>query len=276
MNLEDAIRIVEDAASYGIRKISITGGEPLLFADEIKKISEKAANLGIAVTVLTNGFWGDRNARSFLLDLKKHGVVRLVLSTDEYHAEFVPVERFITAAKVANNLGFRVGVVLSFTQDMKKLAKIENSLIKARVKYMKRPVLARGRGANIKKELIKKRGMPVSKRFGPCSGFPFPMVMVDGRVLVCCFVNKDLISENNGIIIGNTKDKSLDKILKEAESNYFVKQLGKKHPFTVYQEHRGALNKAGFKPEKYQSICDFCTLLLNKKDVILKDAKLTK
>ena len=59
--------ILKQAADFGISKVSLTGGEPMLHPD-FEKICERAASLGLQIKVVTNGWLIDRY--TFLSDPK--------------------------------------------------------------------------------------------------------------------------------------------------------------------------------------------------------------
>jgi len=93
MDLGDARRYLEDVLRLGeIENFILTGGEALLRADEVCELAQFTGSLGIRTRISTNAFWGptEESASNLLKRLKRAGVVHLWISTDAFHAEFVP------------------------------------------------------------------------------------------------------------------------------------------------------------------------------------------
>lgn len=78
MTLEDWLRIVDQIADLGCRRVDLTGGEPILF-DGVERIIERATARGLAVEIQTNG-WLASNQR--LERLRRAGLETLVVSID--------------------------------------------------------------------------------------------------------------------------------------------------------------------------------------------------
>ena len=81
---EEIVEIVRTAASYGISKVRLTGGEPLVRQGFIRLCGEIAAIPGIdELTLTTNGLLLPAMAR----DLKRAGVSRVNISLDTLQAD---------------------------------------------------------------------------------------------------------------------------------------------------------------------------------------------
>ena len=70
--------VLPEFYDYGIRDICFSGGEPLLFIDELEEISEEIKKIGFRQTVMTNAFWANSSAkaRQYALRLKSMGIER--------------------------------------------------------------------------------------------------------------------------------------------------------------------------------------------------------
>jgi hypothetical protein len=104
MELRDAKRYVEEALRLGdIQGLCLQGGEPLLREDEVCEIAQWASSHGLQTRVSTNAFWGlpEEEASDLIARLKQAGVVHLWISTDAFHAEFVPVATVKHALRAA-------------------------------------------------------------------------------------------------------------------------------------------------------------------------------
>jgi len=108
MRLDDARRYVEDTLRLGdIETFVITGGEPLLRSDDVCEIAQYAGSHGLKTRVSTNAFWGalGEDASALVGRLKRAGVVHLWMSTDAFHAEFVPFLAVRNAVRAAMQEG---------------------------------------------------------------------------------------------------------------------------------------------------------------------------
>jgi hypothetical protein len=108
MKLRDAKRYLEDVLKLGeIQDFILTGGEPLLRTDDVCELAEYAGSRGLQTRVSTNAFWGspEEEASGVVTRLKQAGVVHLWISTDAFHAEFVPVATVKSALRAAMQEG---------------------------------------------------------------------------------------------------------------------------------------------------------------------------
>lgn len=89
-------------------KIHITGGEPFLYWDRLIEILQegKRQKLGPLDMVETNGFWAADEGiiRERLKILDGIGMVRLKISCDPFHQEYVDIEPVRRLAKIAREL----------------------------------------------------------------------------------------------------------------------------------------------------------------------------
>lgn len=81
----------------GYRRINIVGGEPFLRREFLKRIVDKANELGISSSITTNAYWADTvdNAENTLSELGN--VKRILISTDFFHLENIPLENIKNA-----------------------------------------------------------------------------------------------------------------------------------------------------------------------------------
>lgn len=72
-----------DELHLNLRKITITGGEPLLYVEDIERIAQKSSDLGIPLTVVTNGYLLTPNFLKKMRALKSN----LIISIDTIDQE---------------------------------------------------------------------------------------------------------------------------------------------------------------------------------------------
>jgi len=100
-------RSLIDASPHGCR-VHLTGGEPFGDCDRLIDLGlrAKAEGLGPLEKVETNAFWAreERLVRERLRALDAAGMGKLVISTDPYHQQYVPISRCRLAARVAEEV----------------------------------------------------------------------------------------------------------------------------------------------------------------------------
>jgi len=86
--------------------VVLMGGEPGLVPELTHRLATAIRTMGIAVNVETNASWAtnDEAARRFLEPLYAHGAM-VMFSLDAWHERFVPPERVMRAARIAEALG---------------------------------------------------------------------------------------------------------------------------------------------------------------------------
>lgn len=76
-----------------IKVIGITGGEPMLYPELIKHITDYDYRRKVSVTIKTNGFWGyDRSKAENFIKENRDKISFISLSYDGFHKEFIPVD----------------------------------------------------------------------------------------------------------------------------------------------------------------------------------------
>ncbi len=87
-----------------------TGGEPLLYPEDVCKIHAAARDAEIAERqIITNGFFSHDTAqiRHVATALMESGVNNLLLSVDAFHQETIPIEPVLTFAKAIQSSGIQ-------------------------------------------------------------------------------------------------------------------------------------------------------------------------
>ena len=77
-----------------LKRVSITGGEPLLRKNKVIETINRVSKLGKDTTLITNGFWAKdkKQTDEILLRLYQSGLKALTVSYDEYHAKYIPYD----------------------------------------------------------------------------------------------------------------------------------------------------------------------------------------
>jgi organic radical activating enzyme len=89
LNVEVALRFLEDARDYGIEILGFTGGEPFLYPEFLFRVTRRAAALGFRFDkIVTNGVWFENQQQlvKILRGMVKAGYTgKLGLSVDKFH-----------------------------------------------------------------------------------------------------------------------------------------------------------------------------------------------
>jgi organic radical activating enzyme len=89
LDIDVALRFLEDAHAYGIGILGFTGGEPFLYPEFLHTLCRRAAALGFRFDkIVTNGVWFETAARleDVLGNLSESGFTgKLGLSVDKFH-----------------------------------------------------------------------------------------------------------------------------------------------------------------------------------------------
>ncbi len=160
MPLQDAERYAAEFPSLqaqGIRTISFTGGEPLLVPKHLALLSGAAVRAGLRCTVVTACHWAvsDRAARRVVAQFPH--IANWHLSTDIFHAEFIPLDQVVRAARVAMAEGrkvvMRITVSVPVTDCDLQLQEELCTHLPDGVSFIVQPVTKIGRAATLEMEV---------------------------------------------------------------------------------------------------------------------------
>tara|TARA_B100000029_G_scaffold189996_2_gene187879 strand:+ start:55036 stop:56040 length:1005 start_codon:yes stop_codon:yes gene_type:complete len=111
LSFDEIITISEIFSKFGVEKLRITGGEPLLRKDLSLLIKELKSIKGIKeIALTTNGFF----LKKYALDLKQSGVDRLTVSLDSLNVETykklngqnLDIEKTLEGIEFSQSIGF--------------------------------------------------------------------------------------------------------------------------------------------------------------------------
>lgn len=266
MEIGEAKQHAAGAKALEAEIVCITGGEPMLRPDLVKKIISECHRLSFPeIWVFTNGYWATDlpEARKVVRKLRKLGLTKLFTSIDFFHQMYVPVESVKNAIEVSLETGLDVCVDARFVGDpceenrfnlatRSYLESLGNLL--SQVEVVRAQPMFVGRAAESLAKHVKKK--PLSEILNEkCQGawaggtLPSPLgVDVDefGLVSICPRLN-----------IGDTRQKSLREILE----NYDYRD----HTMIVTLHDSGMkglyklASESGFVPRRsYVNGCHLC------------------
>jgi MoaA/NifB/PqqE/SkfB family radical SAM enzyme len=121
MTIGQLKRYVDQIASVGIRLINLSGGEPFLLGRDLDEIVEYSTKKGIDVHVITAAHWATSKQAAVerLRRLADRGLRFLILSCDDYHQEFVPLQSVKNAIEAAVELDISFHINVIYTSQSK-------------------------------------------------------------------------------------------------------------------------------------------------------------
>ncbi len=150
------------------QSISIHGGEPLLFPEEVFSMLELARNNGIDDNwLITNGFWGEgrERAKETLTVLRESGLANICFSVDAFHQEWIPFAAVLTCLEEALSFDFTtVSVDAYFLEGRdadnpwdRKTSELLTCILHPGVEVNERGLTFYGRGSGLTEGLDKER-----------------------------------------------------------------------------------------------------------------------
>ena len=175
------------AGTPGIVMVGITGGEPFTARRALVLAAGRLAAAGKLLVLYTSGVWAtSAHPPAWITEVL--GLCScVVLSTDSYHSDGVPPERFARAARAVCDAG---ACLVVQTLDAPGQAEAARLLLarafgpgwRARADLRQVPLLGYGRGAG----LTAGRPAVPGGQFGRCTLASAPVVRYDGRISACC------------------------------------------------------------------------------------------
>jgi hypothetical protein len=254
----------------GIEWIGIEGGEVFAVMPQLKVILQTAQEYGIYTSVVTNAYWAtdERQAREVLGRVPR--INFLVISADQFHEEFIPLERVITALKVGLEFADRVAVQICIgDEDPPYTSRLFDQagselfdciyVIETQLQYIGR---ARETGIMDRPECDGE--LPDF----PCIFLGTPVLREDGQFVACCQQDSVLSSPPNFYHLGNLKESSPLDLKAFVDEDVYFQTLRVFGPKAIA---RAALKFGwGWTPRTYQrdNICDLCSHLTSNRQVV--------
>lgn len=241
MTVEDAKNYISVANEYdSLKMVCFTGGEPLLFFEEIHEVMGYAFSLGLNSEIVTNSFWANSydEALKKLQAFKDIGLINLVTSLDDFHLEYIDMNYIENAVKAALELDLNVII---------KTLEFDNSIIKAKdvkgllntdyngtnLSIQELTPIIEGRsktlkcGEELESQIVQVGYIDIS---GGCSKIiKFPAVNPEGQLFPCCGFGEDIR------LVGKYPEEDFGSMLKNMESNLLFNLLSTIGPKGVYE-----------------------------------------
>jgi MoaA/NifB/PqqE/SkfB family radical SAM enzyme len=279
MTLEQAESIIVSAASIpDFKKITFTGGEPLMFPKEHVHLLRLCRDLGLMTRIVTNGFWAKtpKRGRALLAELCEAGLTELNFSADAYHLEFQDKAILASALKLAAEVG--LARIVSFVSNgsadpLSEFASLydlprEKLLDLRKIPWDRREIdrlkddhifvfygglIGLGRAAMY----------PEILRYYPLDFFPFdapcreivdkPVVYPDGSFQACCCAGGKIGS----FTVGNAFSEDLGELYDKMQKRPHFRLINTHGPRQLFDCVKAARPDLRL-PREYTSICELC------------------
>lgn len=252
--------------------VSFTGGEPFLVYELMLQISEYSWNkYQIGFSVTTNSYWAKDVSvtRNKLKPLYEFGLRWILLSWDDFHAQFGKIEHISNVINVCSELGIEPtlqNVYIKNSSRINSISKILSELCDVSlVKWVESPCIPIGFGTSIDHELMPFMNID-DLPYGYCSAGFILNIQPNGDVKPCC--GAGLTAQR--LTIGNIRIDKLDKIIRRASVDPIINSLvafrGPK--YLIYKIKK--LGRYDLIPNSVVDTCDACyKILTNPKALIL-------
>ena len=251
--------------------VGFTGGEPMLFADELLGVAASCARAGLTLTIATACHWAsDRKvARRLLAEFRTRGLVRLNVSHDPSHAAFVPRENVLRAAEAASELEIPTYIVGTFFEAADSLETYAPELIDMPyVRLISKYVAKVGRAS---KAPITPSTYGLQIELGDLACYRRIhhdlVVFWDGATYPCC---STFNRATKGLVIGNANDDRLRTLWERAEGSLMYRVM-KRQGFARFYEIIRAIDPelAALLPEPAEAVgpCSLCNRIFKSSEV---------
>ena len=258
MQPEVASEYIKVIARYA-DALCFTGGEPMLYYNEILPLIREAKALGLIVSMVTGAGWvrtdKEHIARERIFGLKEAGLDGLIVSWDVYHEEFAPPENALMVLNLAEQAGLTKFVrgVLPATG---AVARIQENLVRINVPYDTVRTIRLGTAATLPDDHFT---FTPDVPPGRCEIVRNPTIEPDGTVYACCGPARTS-NHSSPLRLGNAFNEDLDAILHRSVRDPLIEALIDIGPYGLIQliKDDPALRNILPVRDRYSSMCEAC------------------
>ncbi len=280
MSLAFIRQMVDEARALGtVQVVVFTGGEPFLLGEDLFAAVEYTAGLGLLTRIVTNAYWATSLERACeVLDgLKRLGLTELNFSCDDFHQEFIPLERI----RWANEAARRIGIPALIAARGLKCSTITPTYLED---FLGRKLARFRRGQKNQDNDVVSWGITVPVGWdsehlteddllwagaGDCWKVPCDSVLKniviapDGELVVCCGIGSDEVPET---VVGNVRETPLIELISQANNDLIINWLALEGPFGIMQRVQRWAPAVRFH-ERYVNTCHLCHDLFTRDEV---------
>ena len=258
-------RLRQGIDEAGIKGIHVSGGEPFLRREDLRKLAALALEKGVLMAINSNGFWGNSLERATSLLGSMPGITELILSTDAYHAEYLSPGKLIVAAQAALACDLLVSVVSTtpggrpsawseqFDEDLRATG------IRHQVRHLYQ-VLGPTARAQPLAEVV--QFMSAELPPGRCDLLNRPTLLENGRLHACCNTTTARTCQGSPLDLGDMASAPLARLLRDGRERKLLQAMRRLGPAVLAAgltpPQRALL------PARYprNDICALCTELM--------------
>ncbi len=254
----------------GIEWIGVEGGEPFAAPAQLETILRVAQERGVRTSVLTNAFWAtdERKAREILGKLPK--IDFLIISADEFHAEFIPLSRVVTALRAAEESIERLGVQTckgpGYPAFLERFYGLVGNDLLDNIDIIEAPLQYIGRA--METGIMNRPEDSSELPDAICHFLGTPVLREDGTFVACCYQNAVLSSQPNLFQLGNLNECDAEDLMSVVESDVYFQTMRVFGPKKIAET---AIELGwDWEPKAYQkgNICELCMHLASSQQVV--------
>lgn len=279
MSLDYMCRMIDEVSQYEITRLVVfTGGEPFLLGKTLYQAVEHAAKRGLLTRIVTSAYWATsyEKARRVLTDLQAVGLTEINFSCDDFHQEFIPLERVRWANQVACEIGMPAllaskGICGSTITPPYLEEYFGHELTCFRMGeenpknnvYSYSVTVPVGWGSEQLKEEELSWPKNDSHWQGPCLSVLDNIVLTpEGDLAACCGIGSVDIPET---LIGNTHIKPLLTLLEDANHDLILNWLALEGPYGIMRFIQQIEPKISFH-KRYVNNCHLCHHIFSRQE----------
>ena len=265
MPLEWIDKIIEESTQIDtVETIGFSGGEPFLEYQSLIREIKHAKSVGKKAICTSNGFWGVTYDRTLEIvsEIQEAGLDRLSLSVDQFHGEYVSVDKIKNILRASSEKSLPVDIGSVITKNRSKLARIFDELAEemVNVPHYTAACLPVGNAYTQidKSDLI--YDDYIFSRANRCFETTYFAIFPNGDVYPCC----SQAGATEPLMIGNVQEYTLEGLYKKYNSNMNIRIL-KSEGLNWYLNLAEKIGYRKFFNEKYVNKCDLCRKIFSDK-----------
>jgi hypothetical protein len=264
MSLEDACRYIDNISELEtVKELAFSGGEAFLFRDVMTQAMSYAfGRYHLPSLVNSNSYWATsrQKAQDVLGNLYDKGLRCLQTSVDDFHEEYIPVDRVANAVHAAMDLGIKCKVIIVATPKGKSRDYYRNALqvgSEDQVEIMEVDLTPVGYASSLTgSDYVVRCKIPP----GSCSILETIPIFPDGSVQLCCGPPVPFSKELNA---GNARYERLADMLARAEWNPVFNALSLGRGPAILAKELELLGMDRELRDGYASPCEACQHILS-------------
>lgn len=247
--------------------LALTGGEPFYEGELLREILRNARHHQIASSVVTSGFWASSSAKAREELDRLPPFPWIEISADEFHEEFVPLERIAFAATAALEREMVVVISLITYSDPYFKERLYDAMpdeVITNCRLVEGGVTPRGRALD---NGLCSNHESESLGASACDHVHTPVVLWNGDVMSCC--NEELFFEKeNALRLGNLYESSFEDIYNKADRDFLLHALRTIGPMEVINRLVSRGTSVDVEPISGQMTCDVCKRIVLSKTIM--------